>query len=99
MAPVSDSWGGHPRDSDLGLSDHTGDSDNSNSFRHHSDSTYRRNIDLLGRASNTVTVEVHGRVRILIETFCVRIHWVNLGEPHMIHSDRCFNNSHEPWIF
>ncbi len=38
---------------DRSLSDHTGDSDNSNSFRHHSDVTNGRNINLLGGNSES----------------------------------------------
>ncbi len=38
---------------DRGPSDHIGDSDNSNSFQHHSDITNNRNIDILAGDSDS----------------------------------------------
>ncbi len=43
---LSGSMGGGGREIGGGLFGHTGNSDNSNSFRHHSDITNGRNIDL-----------------------------------------------------
>ncbi len=49
---------------DRGSFDHTRDSDNSNSFQHHSDITNGRNIDLLG---GILTVKANGRGGILTD--------------------------------
>ncbi len=61
---------------DTSPSDHTGDSDNSNYFLHHSDITNDRNIYLLG---GIMTMKVHGRVEILTGQY---FHHQNaLGQP------------------
>ncbi len=66
---------GHLQDYDRGLSDYTGDSDNSNSFGHHSVITNGRNKSFgIG-----FKVKAHGSVGILTNFFIIRIPWVSLG--------------------
>ncbi len=61
-----------------GPSDHTGDSDNTISFWHHSDITNGRNIDHLG--GDPYWKLMNGVVGILTDKpFAVRIPWVSLG--------------------
>ncbi len=77
--------GDHSQDANMGLSDHTGDSDNSNSFWHHSEITNGRNIDLLGEDSDS---EIHGEVGILTNIFSQNS-LGQAGEAHRIYIDRC----------
>ncbi len=88
--------GRHPRppqDSDMGLSNHTGDSENSDSFLCYSSIISIRNVDLLGRDSDSVesSWQDGGYDR---ETFSQN----SLGErgvppPHRIHIDRCIDGN------
>ncbi len=55
-----------------GLSEHTGDSDNSHSFQNHSDNTNGINIDFL---EGTVTVKANDRKWVLTDTHFHTIHW------------------------
>ncbi len=55
-----------------GLSEHTGDSDNSHSFQNHSDNTNGINIDFL---EGTVTVKANDRKWMLTDTHFHTIHW------------------------
>ncbi len=55
---------GQSQDSDRGPSDHVGNIDKTNSFRHHFDITTGRNTDLWERI---LTIKIDGRVVILTE--------------------------------
>ncbi len=68
---------GRQQDYDRGTSDHTGDSDNSSSFRYHSDITNGRNIDLLG--GDSVSDSSWQGEDSDWQTVSVRIPWVSLG--------------------
>ncbi len=76
-----------PQVYDRGPFDHKRDSDNSSSFRHHSDITNGRNIYLLG---GIITVKTNGRGVLIDKYFSIRIPWVNLG--CIIHIYTCIIN-------
>ncbi len=74
--PIKVKPGGHIQGTDIHPSDHTCDSDKSNSFQHHSDITNGRNIDPLttrkqewSLQEGILAVKVHGRVGILTEKY------------------------------
>ncbi len=73
----------HPLAYDKDPPDHTGDSDNSNSFWHHSDITNGRNIFLEG----ILIVKPNGKVGILTNLFSIRI--LGSAGGHRIQVDRC----------
>ncbi len=91
----SESWGappGRPKDCDRGKSDHTRDSTQQQFFpislRHHSDITNDRNIDLLGRDSDSNSSwqgEYSDRQTISPSEFFGSA-W---GHPPMTHFDMC----------
>ncbi len=85
----SESWGEGLQGYDKGPSDHTGESDNSYSFQHHSDITNDRHIDLYGRETDSES-KWQGGV-LTDKRFLHQIPWVSPGA-HRIHIDTCIND-------
>ncbi len=89
----SESWGtftDHPQDSHMGLSDHTGDSDNSNSFKHHFDIILTlQMVEIQIFWEGILTVKVHCRMSILTEKHFLSEFVGSTWELHMIHIGRC----------